>query len=577
MGRRRFSLRAKWTAALFAVGPLPLALFGSASLAIQRRGLEDAERQLEVAVIDHVASLLDGVADDAMEATRRVGRVLTDARVASEDAKLDLARDAMARVDVLAQVAIYSAKGELIDAIGRGDAPAPPPPPHAPSAVDPSGAWLPIEYGARGPVVRYAEAVLRDGAPRAWLVATLDASTIGARLEGISRDRFDAHGDGVLLLDGDGRVLFGAGTGLTPGASLAGRDVLAGQKLGADPFSRPFGMATEFTADGEAMVGSLRSLPARRWAVAVRRRRAAAYGALERARTTLLASTALFALAAIALGSYLGARATRPVRELVDLTRAYARRAFERRSTVRSGDELEELGASMTTMADDLAKSEHEITRRAAVEASLSRFLPGDVAKAIAEGRQALALGGERRAVSVLFADVVAFTRFAERAPPERVVALLNELFAVLTEVVFRHGGTVDKFMGDCVMALFGAPEPMADHAAKALAAAEDMHRFVEASAPAWLATYGAEVKLGIGVSSGEALVGNLGSEARMEYTAIGDVVNVASRLEGLARPGQTLVTSEVLKNAGEDFGARSLGPQPLRGKREPVEVFELR
>jgi class 3 adenylate cyclase len=92
----------------------------------------------------------------------------------------------------------------------------------------------------------------------------------------------------------------------------------------------------------------------------------------------------------------------------------------------------------------------------------------------------------------------------------------------------------------------------------------------------AWKAKFDAEVKLGIGVSSGAALVGNLGSESRMEYTAIGDVVNVASRLEGLARPGQTLATAAVVTAAGDGFPARTLGPQPLRGKREPVEVFEL-
>jgi class 3 adenylate cyclase len=172
---------------------------------------------------------------------------------------------------------------------------------------------------------------------------------------------------------------------------------------------------------------------------------------------------------------------------------------------------------------------------------------------------------------------VVSFTRFAEEAPPERVTAFLNELFTVLTEVIFRHGGTVDKFLGDSVMAIFGAPTAQQDHALRAVMAAEDMHRFVSASAPAWRDSYGIDVQLAVGINSGEAVVGNLGSESRMEYTAIGDVVNVAARLETVAHPGQTLLTDAVARRcAGQGFSFSTLGPHPLRGKSRSVEVLQL-
>jgi class 3 adenylate cyclase len=228
-------------------------------------------------------------------------------------------------------------------------------------------------------------------------------------------------------------------------------------------------------------------------------------------------------------------------------------------------------------MADDLAAGEAEIRRRATVEAGLARYLPTEVARAVADGSGSLELGGRRVPVSILFADAAAFTSFAERAPPERVVELLNQLFTVLSEVVYRHGGMVDKFIGDCIMAVFGAHgDPEGDHVRRALAAAEDMHRFVEASATQWKRDYDYEVRLGIGLSTGEALVGNLGSEKRMEFTAVGDSVNVASRLETLARPGQTLVTADVAREAEGEFEFHSLGEHPLRGKAEPIEVLEV-
>jgi adenylate cyclase len=404
-------------------------------------------------------------------------------------------------------------------------------------------------------------------------------STLIAQLTGISRDRFEGRVDGVLLLDDQSRVIVGGGA-LPVGSSLAGRDLLATLKPPADAFAHEYAAATEFIDEsGTPMAGSLRSLPSRRWAIVVRRPQAAVYVALGRARTALLVALASIVAAAIVAGVWLAARITRPIGVLTALAQAYGRRQLELRSTVRTGDELEELGDSMSAMASDIAKGEIEIARRATVEDRLSRFLPNEVARDISEGKGDLTLGGERRDITVVFADVVAFTPFAEGAPPERAVAFLNELFTVLSEVVFRHGGTIDKFIGDSIMAIFGAPRVQDDHVERALAAAEDMHRFVEATAPAFQKKYGFDVRLAIGVSTGVALVGNLGSESRMEYTAIGDVVNVAARLEGLARAGQTLVTGEVAEGAKKSaagYQFHGLGPQPLRGKKQPVEVLEV-
>jgi class 3 adenylate cyclase len=284
----------------------------------------------------------------------------------------------------------------------------------------------------------------------------------------------------------------------------------------------------------------------------------------------------LFAVLATGLGLFVGARSTRPVTRLAALVARYRQRDFAARADVRTGDELESLGDALTSMATELSAGEKELARRAVVEANLARYVPRDLARSIVDGATTVALGGERREVTVLFADVVGFTPFAESTSPERAVAFLNQLFSVLTEVVFRHEGTVDKFIGDCIMAIFGAPTAQVDHAASALAAAEDMQRFVEANAPAWEAEFGFQVRLGIGVATGEALLGNLGSETRMEYTAIGDAVNVAARLESAAKGGQILITARTAAAAGTRFSYSSLGPHILRGKTQPVETLEL-
>jgi class 3 adenylate cyclase len=177
----------------------------------------------------------------------------------------------------------------------------------------------------------------------------------------------------------------------------------------------------------------------------------------------------------------------------------------------------------------------------------------------------------------VLFADVVGFTPLTDRLPPEATVAMLNELFTILTQIVFKHGGTVDKFIGDCVMAFWNAPGDQADHVRLALETAEDMQAWLEQGNERWRSKYGVTLELAIGVHTGEAVVGNIGSEKRMEYTAIGNTVNLAARLEAIARPSQILVTEAVRAAAGDAFELVDAGEHVLTGWKTPVRLWEVR
>jgi adenylate cyclase len=573
------SLRLKWTGALLLIGGLPLLCLAVATLRIQRAGLEVAERSLQVAVIEQVDGAIDRQLDDVVERTHRVGQLLRETAITEPEARIRMARDLVGRAAVIDEIAVFDGDGAWRDAIVREGA-ASPAIAHDALRVsceeDAGGRWLAPLRTPNGAVLRYREALLQEGRCAAWIIASLTPGVLDRRVGDLSEAAF-AQRNRVLVLDEQQRVLAGD-------ASIVDRDhryvdgELFSRPLPAGAFNASFGLTSEYRgADGVPMIGTLRASPDRGWGTLVRRPQAEAYAALTRASRALVATTGGFLLLALLAGAALAARTTRPIVELVALTRSYAQRDFKRRSRISSGDELELLGESMGKMADDLSASETEIARRAVVEGNFARYLPAELALAIAEGRADLSLGGQRRDVSVLFADVVAFTSFAEDQEPEHVVAFLNELFTVLSEVVFRHGGTIDKFIGDCVMAIFGAPSPLGDHARRAVAAAEDMQRFVEATAPTWRERYGVIVKLAIGINSGPALVGNLGSESRMEYTAIGDTVNVAARLESIARGNQTLVTRAVVERAGGEFSFESLGTHPLHGKAQSVEVFELR
>ena len=199
------------------------------------------------------------------------------------------------------------------------------------------------------------------------------------------------------------------------------------------------------------------------------------------------------------------------------------------------------------------------------------------LAAAIASGSQSIRFGGQRRPVTVLFADLVSFTTYAEQSEPEQVVAFLNELFTILTDIVFEMGGTVDKFIGDAIMVLFGATADLPDGPQRALNTAQRFHRAVKEHATAWAVKYNLNAQLSIGIHHGEVVVGNLGSTRRMEYTAIGDAINTAARLQSLARGGETLLSRAVAEYADPSIELALVGEKVLRGRRQPLTIYSLK
>lgn len=215
---------------------------------------------------------------------------------------------------------------------------------------------------------------------------------------------------------------------------------------------------------------------------------------------------------------------------------------------------------------------EHHQTAHQHIKTVLERYVsPAVATQILAQG--ALHTSGERRLVTILFVDIRGFTATAERLPPERVVALLNDYLAAMTEAVFQHGGTVDKFLGDGLMAVFGAPLAYPDHAQRAFACASDMQAAFRQLQKRWQAQGVLRLGLGIGLSTGEVIVGNIGSNQRLDYTAIGDTVNTAQRLQSMATDSQVLLSATTQIHL-TNTPLEPLGFQKLKGKREAVEVF---
>lgn len=217
-----------------------------------------------------------------------------------------------------------------------------------------------------------------------------------------------------------------------------------------------------------------------------------------------------------------------------------------------------------------------DVTERELLLDSFSRYVSHDVLQRLLARGEAR-LEGERRACSVLFADVRGFSGLAENLAPEVLHELLNAYFRVMIEAITDQGGFIDKFMGDKVMAIFGASGGADAGARAAVRAAREIQARVSEANRDRDATGRPPIEVGIGVNTGEVLLGNVGSEERMNFTAIGDVVNVADRLQALARAGQVLVGPETASRLGDAQVFKNLGPTPIRGRHGSVDVFELR
>jgi adenylate cyclase len=208
----------------------------------------------------------------------------------------------------------------------------------------------------------------------------------------------------------------------------------------------------------------------------------------------------------------------------------------------------------------------------------LSRYFSPDVIKEILGAQEEAALGGSRRRITVLFSDIRGFTSISEKLAPEEVVELLREYLTSMTEVVFRHGGTVDKFMGDAIMALYNAPFSQDDHAAQAVRTALEFQEATRALSRRWEARCGTPLRNGVGINTGDAIVGTIGSEQRLEYTAVGDTVNLASRLESITKEFEVpIIISEFTHDAVKGlFPTRYLGEVTIRGKEIPVKIYAV-
>lgn len=241
-------------------------------------------------------------------------------------------------------------------------------------------------------------------------------------------------------------------------------------------------------------------------------------------------------------------------------------------------EDLEFLAAfsGMAAVALENSRLIERARREAVVLSNFQRYFAPDLAEQIAAQEGSVQLGGSKRRVTVLFSDIRGFTSLSEAMSPDEIATLLTEYFTVMVEIVFEHGGTLDKFIGDALMALWGAPIAHEEDPDRATRAAVAMQRALERLNDEWSRKGRPRLSVGIGISLGDVFAGNIGSDRRLEYTVIGDAVNTAARLCAEAGPGEILIADPLFRELATPPPGENLEPLPLKGKAQAVSVYRV-
>ena len=220
------------------------------------------------------------------------------------------------------------------------------------------------------------------------------------------------------------------------------------------------------------------------------------------------------------------------------------------------------------------------LTEKNQIEAIFGRYVSPEIVDRVMDPEMSRELDGARRLISVFFADIRGFTAACENIAPEKVILILNEYFTEMTEIIRDCGGWVDKYTGDNIMALFGAPVELENHARQALSAAVRVQKTFRILKREWQSIFGTDLGLGIGIATGEAIIGNIGSFQKISYTAIGDTVNVAARLESVRRHGNILFNDTCFAQLGpgsvDHYDAQFYQELTVKGKTDPLNTYVI-
>ncbi len=558
MRKKRTGIRLRLIITMILLTLIPLAVTGYFLAKINEESIKTQTKDYQLALNDQLKEITHTIVDVTCAELAEMQMLLNDGKL-SADHTIQLVGYKISTSRQIDFVNIYGANGAFVDSLLlKGDRR----PIYSPETLDQAfrrkigerhcciGNAIAHNTGLYLPICVMWEL---KGQLQGYLWTTVDIAPLSQKLKRIISDRFAAMIHSAYLVDENFDMVAHSQWEQIPKQRNVKETPLF-QTIFENSLLPKIGIgkSQDYKDDQGDWLINLNTIPRLNWLLMVLQKKSQAYAILYDMRKRILLVGSIFMFAAILVGLILGGRMSRPILKVARGARELAAEKFSHRIQVNARDEIGEMANAFNFLGQSLEEYDARIKKEVAIRSDLSRYLTPELVEAIIQRRANLNLGGKRQQVTVLFADVVSFTPLAESLPPEKIVALLNELFTILTGIIFRNRGMIDKFIGDCVMALFGAPEPHDDAPGNAVKTAREMIRWLEVGNKKWKKEYKLTLQLAIAIHCGEVIIGNIGSEKRMEFTAIGDVVNTTARLEKIAQANQILISGalkEQLKN----------------------------
>lgn len=562
----RSSLFKKYFRALFAAVVVPLLIAGGSEAWLgyhdQRARLNDLlDAEARLAAVK-IRDFIEGIRDQLGWAVQ-----LPWSEVADDRRRLDALR-LLRQVPAIASLSLVDAAGRerlFVSRIGLN---------RIESGADRS--MNAAVRGARSDRVWFGPVTFQGGSEPYMIIAVAgNRSAVGVAVaevnlkfiwEVISQIRVGRTGE-AFVLDRPGRLVAHPDISFVLRADEAEQQPL--QALRSAILTRPGEAAAGQDIAGKTVMAAMAEIPGVDWSVVVKQPLAEAFGpiyaALWRTGTLLVVGAALAAL----LAYLLARRMTGPIRLLEEGVARIGAGQFSHRINLATGDELERLASRVNEMAGEIAVSQERSERIS----RLRRFLAPQVAELVERTGDDGVLDGRRVEVVVVFCDLRGFTAFSAQAAPETVLAVLGDYYRVLDSVVSAHGATLVSFTGDGAMVLVNAPVACPEPALRAVAMARDMQMSVQKLVAGWRAQ-GHRLGFGVGLAMGPATVGRVGSENRLDYTAVGNVTNLASRLCSSAEDSEILIDRVAAGAIGSRMPLIELDARALKGFDRPVPVF---
>jgi len=568
---------------------IPLVILGYILTTINIDSLYRLVKEYYLSITDNIVQVMRNEIDSLTQDLKEFSSILSDDRLRYED-KINLIAVKIARSSLIDYILIYDENGKFLDMLKPKDTPFP----------------FEIRENLEKEVIesllhtdRYISEIIYPGEntyPFIRIVVKWDykgnllgyletyysLEHLSDVVSSISKRRFGGSEDLVFLVANDGSIVAHNNRDYVLSRYNLLRKGIFGnidsvERL-KEIFAKDLGFSTEYLEDGTEFVGNFGSLPDLNLGVVVYQKKSEAFASVKRMIFQILLWNILVIILVLLTSFIVSKNLTKPIFKLTDAIRKISKeKKLGLQVDVKSSDEIGEMASAFNIMSSELLRYSEQLKEASIIQANLSRYFSPSVVEQIMKSKEILSLGGVKKNIAVMFADVRNFTSICELSDPEIVSHLLNILFTNATKIIFKWGGTVDKFIGDCIMAIFNAPYDLDDYIYRCVMAGKEIINFVKAERENFKRSFGYDISVGIGINAGEAIVGNLGSSDIMEYTAIGDTVNTAARIESISGENQLLI-SEICYNEIKDrIDCEFLSEMELKGKREKVKIYSVK